>query len=94
MVLALALVHHLSLTNGVPLPEVVDWLASFGGDAVVEFVDRTDPMSERLLANKPDGTHDGYTLAAFEAAVADRFAVAAREELPGGTRTLFHLTRP
>jgi hypothetical protein len=92
LVLALALVHHLSLTNGVPLPEVVDWLASFGGDVVVEFVDRTDPMAQRLLANKPDGTHDGYTLETFEAAVASRFSMAAREELPGGTRTLFHLT--
>ena len=63
LVLALALVHHLALTNGVPLDEVVDWLASFGGDVVVEFVDRTDPMSQRLLANKPDGTHDAYTRA-------------------------------
>jgi hypothetical protein len=94
LVLALALVHHLSLSNGVPLPEVVDWLASFGGDVVVEFVDRSDPMAQRLLANKPDGTHDAYTMGAFEAAVAARFAIAAREELPGGTRTLFHLTTP
>jgi SAM-dependent methyltransferase len=92
LVLALALVHHLSLTNGVPLLEVVDWLASFGGDVVVEFVDRGDPMAQRLLANKPDGTHDGYTLPAFEAAIATRFRVEAREELPGGTRTLFQLT--
>jgi hypothetical protein len=92
LVLALALVHHLSLTNGVPLPQVVDWLASFGGDVVVEFVDRTDPMAQRLLANKPEGTHDAYTRPAFESAVGSRFAVQAREELPGGTRTLFHLT--
>ena len=92
LVLALALVHHLGLTNGVPLPEVVAWLASFGGDVVVEFVDRPDPMAQRLLANKPDGTHDAYTQPAFEAAVASHFTVQAREGLPGGTRTLFHLT--
>jgi SAM-dependent methyltransferase len=91
LVLALALVHHLALTNGVPLPEVVDWLASFGGEVVVELVDRGDPMAQRLLANKPDGTHDTYSLGAFEAALAARFTVAAREELPGGRRTLFHL---
>ena len=72
--------------------EVVAWLASFGGEVVVEFVDRTDPMSQRLLANKPDGTHDAYTLPAFEAALAPHFSVQAREELPGAARTLFHLT--
>ena len=91
LVLALALVHHLALTNGVPLDEIVAWLASFGGEVVVEFVDRTDPMSARLLANKPDGTHDAYTRPAFEAALAPHFSVRAREELPGATRTLFHL---
>ena len=47
---------------------------------------------QRLLANKPDGTHDAYTRPAFEAALAPHFSVQAREELPGATRTLFHLT--
>jgi SAM-dependent methyltransferase len=91
VVLALALVHHLALTNGVPLPGIIDWLASFGAEVVVEFVDRPDPMAKRLLANKPEGTHDAYSHGAFDTAVAERFTVLAREELPGGTRTMYHL---
>jgi hypothetical protein len=59
---------------------------------VVEFVARDDPMTQRLLANKPDGTHNAYSGDAFQAAVAAHFDIRAREPVPGGTRTLFHLT--
>ncbi len=93
LVLALALVHHVSITNHVPLAEVVAWLASFGGRAVIEFPHRDDPFVERLLANKPPGTHDDYTLEHFEAALAAEFHVDRRLDLPCGTRTLFAVSR-
>ena len=54
-VLALALVHHLAIGANIPLPEVVSWLHSLGGRLVVEFVGPDDPMSRRLLSNKPAG---------------------------------------
>lgn len=88
-VLALALVHHLAIGLNVPLAEVVDWLAGFGGRAVVEFVDRDDPQAKRLLANKPAGLFDDYRLEAFEQLLGDRLAVRRRETLPCGTRTLY-----
>jgi hypothetical protein len=89
LVLALALVHHLALAGNVPIAEVVDWLASLSDCVVVEFVDRHDPMAERLLANKPRGVHDDYERAGFEAALAAKFDVKRREELPGGSRVLY-----
>jgi hypothetical protein len=89
LVLALALVHHLALAGNVPIDEVVDWLASLSDSVIVEFVDRHDPMVERLLANKPKGVHDDYDLASFEAALAARFDVKRREELPSGSRVLY-----
>ena len=89
LVLGLALVHHLAIGANVPLASVLDWFASLGGALVVEFVDRDDPMARRLLANKPAGTHDDYTLDAFEELLASRFAVRRQERLPSGTRTLY-----
>ena len=93
LVLALALVHHLALTNGVPLP-TRSWPGWRPSAATWSWSSSTAPIRcpQRLLANKPDGTHDAYTLPAFEAALAPHFSVQAREELPGATRTLFHLT--
>ena len=74
-VLALALVHHLAIGANIPLPEVVSWLHGFGGRLVVEFVEPTDPMAQRLLANKPAGLFPDYRREAFEELLAARFRV-------------------
>ncbi|HEY8524866.1 MAG TPA: class I SAM-dependent methyltransferase [Acidimicrobiales bacterium] len=87
--LALALVHHLAIAANVPLPEVVAWLASFGGRLVVEFVHDDDPMVKRLLANKPAGLFDDYRRDGFEEILGQQFLVHRQETLPGGTRTLY-----
>jgi hypothetical protein len=92
LVLALALVHHLSITANVPLRELVDWLASLRARTVIEFPTRDDPMVARLLSAKRDDVHDDYELEAFEGLVSERFEVGVREELPSGTRILFELT--
>ncbi len=91
-VLALALVHHLAIGANIPLPEVVDWLASFGGRLVVEFVDVDDPMVRRLLANKPSGLFPDYQRDAFEALLQKRCRVERSQTLSGGTRTLYVAT--
>ncbi|MGQ0803315.1 MAG: methyltransferase [Actinomycetota bacterium] len=92
LVLGLALVHHLAIAANVPLAEVVAWLRSFDCAVVVEFVAPEDPMARRLLANKPPGLHDDYRPDAFERLLEDAFTVERREELPGGTRTLYLAT--
>jgi len=88
-VLALALVHHLAISSNVPLAEVVDWLHATGARVVAEFVHRDDPMSQRLLANKPDGLFSDYRTEVFERLLADRFEIDRQETLPSGTRTLY-----
>jgi hypothetical protein len=101
LTMALALVHHLAIAANVPLPQVVEWLASFGpsgpgageGTLLVEFVHRDDPMVKRLLSNKPEGLFDDYQLATFESLLKERCHIERSEVLPGGTRTLF-LARP
>lgn len=89
LTLCLAVVHHLALTNNVPLDEIVALLADFGPSLVVEFPHPDDPMVTRLLARKRAGLFDTYTVDAWEAALGRRFAVERRELLPGGTRTLY-----
>ncbi len=91
LVLALAVVHHLSISANVPLDEIVDQFADLGSEVVVEFPGPDDPMVKRLLRNKREGTHRDYSVERFEAAIARRFDVRRREELPSGTRTLYHV---
>ncbi|HEY6596981.1 MAG TPA: class I SAM-dependent methyltransferase [Asanoa sp.] len=88
-VLALALVHHLAIGRNVPLPLIVDWLVGHARTVVVEFVHPEDPMAKRLLANKPEGLFPDYRRDAFEQLLGARCEITRREELPGGTRTLY-----
>ncbi len=46
--------------------ELVDWLAGLGGELVVEFPTREDPMVQRLLAAKREDAHEDYELERFE----------------------------
>jgi hypothetical protein len=91
LVLALALVHHLSITGNVPLRELLDWFASLGAPVVIEFPTREDPMVKRLLAAKAEGLHADYTLDEFERLLGERFEVGRREQLPSGMRVLFEV---
>jgi SAM-dependent methyltransferase len=89
LVLCLAVVHHLALTNTVPLEEIVAFLGDFGAPLVVEFPHRDDVMASRLLARKRTGVFDAYNQENWERALQSRFTVLVSETLPGGTRTLY-----
>jgi hypothetical protein len=92
LVLCLAVVHHLALTDTVPFEGVVDLLADFGAPLVVEFPHRDDPMAARLLSRKRAGLFDHYDQPQWEQALQSRFSVVEREVLPSGRRTLYRCT--
>ncbi len=89
LVLCLAVIHHLALTNTVPLEEIVRLLADFDAPLVVEFPHPDDPMVKRMLARKRKGLFDHYDQDNWEQALATRFAVEEKILLPSGTRTLY-----
>ncbi len=93
LVLALALVHHVSITANVPLAEFLDWLRGLGATMVIEFPKRDDPMVRRLLSGKRDGSNADYELETFERLLGERFDVDRQEQLPSGSRVLY-LVRP
>jgi hypothetical protein len=89
LILSLALIHHLVIGRNIPLPELIEWLAQFGADLAIEFVDPTDPMVQRLMRNRAGQAID-YSREAFEAALNRFFDTASRLALASGTRTLYH----
>jgi SAM-dependent methyltransferase len=98
LTLALALIHHLVLGRNILLSEVIEELAALGGDAVIEWVDRTDPMAARLLGRK-DEPFDDYTLASFEEHLGRSYVIERKQPLASGSRILYFLrsragTRP
>lgn len=90
LVLALAVLHHLVITAGLRLEDVISWLRSLNAPVVLEWVDRSDPMVLQLLQNRSDVFSD-FHYEFFLAAVNQHFHVARSLELQNGNRRLFLL---
>jgi hypothetical protein len=88
LTLCLAVVHHVCITGNVPVREFLDWLRALDTALVIEFPDRADPMVERLLSGKREGSNPDYEAAVFEAALAERFTID-RSARVSETRTLY-----
>jgi hypothetical protein len=91
-VLALALVHHLAISNNVPLLDLATLFGRLAETLIIEFVPKEDSQVRRLLATRQDIFPD-YTRTGFEAAFARMFDIVERFEVPGTERTLYAMRR-
>jgi hypothetical protein len=89
LVLALALIHHVSITANVPLAEFLDYMVELGSTLVIEFPKREDPMVKRLLSGKREGSNADYQHETFERLLNERFDVERSETLPSELRVLY-----
>lgn len=62
--LCLALIHHLVLSEGLPLDKVVHGLVALAPTGIIEFVPREDPMSRKIAGPAERMTHP-YDLPTF-----------------------------
>jgi len=86
--LVLALVHHLAISNNVPLPNIAALFASLTRWLVIEFVPKEDSQVIRLLATREDIFPD-YTRDGFEAAFFQYFTIEESSPVAESERTLY-----
>lgn len=92
-VLMLALVHHLQVTERVPLREIFGLVAELTKSfLVIEFVPLEDPMFQRLLRGR-EALFAGYNRQAFEGACQLQFEIVRQTEVPGNGRRLYLLKK-
>jgi len=89
LLLALALIHHVTIAANVPVQEFVDWLASLETALVIEFPTREDVMVKTLLGPKREGLHPDYERENFERVLGEKFEIERSERLESGTRLLY-----
>ena len=87
-VLALALVHHLAISNNVPLELLADFFAELCTHLIVEFVPKEDSQVQLLLLSRED-IFSGYDRPHFESALEKRFQIIDRAEIEESKRTLY-----
>jgi hypothetical protein len=87
-VLALAVVHHLAISNNVPFNKMADFFAEAGKWLIIEFVPKQDSQVQRLLTSRDD-IFSNYTVDAFETAFRFRFEIHQSVAIEGTERQLY-----
>ena len=88
MVLALALVHHLAISNNLPLNRLASFFHQVGKWLVIEFVPKSDSQVKRLLSTREDIFPD-YTQDQFERAFSEQFVIHRKEPVQDSERCLY-----
>ncbi len=92
LVLALALIHHLAISNNVPFDRLADFFAGAGRWLVIEFVPKSDSQVRRLLSTRQDIFPD-YDFETFEEVFSTRFKIHRCEAVQDSERRLYLMER-
>jgi hypothetical protein len=93
LILALALIHHLAISNNVPLPQLADFFARLGKWLVIEFVPKSDSQVQKLLVSRED-IFPNYTREGFEAAFKQKFKICEAVNVHESGRVLYLMEVP
>jgi len=91
-VFALALIHHLAITNNVPLGRIALFFSRIGNWLVIEFVPKTDSQVRRLLLSRED-IFPTYTEHDFTMEFEKLFEIVDTRPIPESARTLYLMRR-
>jgi hypothetical protein len=87
-VLALALIHHLAISNNLPMEKIAAFLSDVGPSLIIEFVPKTDSQVEKLLATREDVFTD-YTEEGFLKAFSTCFHILKTVPVPQSGRSIY-----
>lgn len=88
-VLMLGVIHHILVSERIPLPEIIELAAELTTDLlVIEFVAPDDPMFRRITRGR-DYLFDSLTKESFEEACNERFETLRCERLDQTSRWLY-----
>ena len=93
LVLMLAVIHHMLVTERVPLADILEVAADLTRDLlVIEFIEPRDSMFQRLVRGREE-LHKDLTPAVFEAAFRRHFDQVRVQHVEGSTRWLYLLRK-
>ena len=91
--LALALIHHMSLSGNITFEMSAKFFATFSKNMIIEFPKRKDSWVQRLLNSKVDfkDHFDFYNIDNFEIAYSNYFQIVEKQDIEGSERVMYLL---
>jgi len=91
-VLVLALIHHLAVSNNVPLDRIAEFFSKICSSLIIEFVPKGDSQVQKLLMNRKD-IFDEYDEEHFEIFFKQYFTIIQKEPIRDSERVLYLMGR-
>ena len=88
MVMALALIHHLAISNNLPFDNVAKFLSRLGKWLIIEFVPKEDSKVKKLLSHRED-IFDHYTENDFEQSFGKYLFIKDKQAIEDSKRILY-----
>lgn len=86
--LALALIHHLAISNNLPFPMIAEYFSRFSRYLIIEFVPKSDSQVKKLLSTRED-IFTNYDEKNFEQDFARYYSLMDKVKIEGTKRTLY-----
>jgi hypothetical protein len=90
--LALALIHHLAISNNIPLTFIANYFSSISAYLIIEFVPKSDKKVKTLLTTRKDVFPD-YNQQVFEKVFKEHFQILEQVTIEDSERTLYLMRR-
>jgi ribosomal protein L11 methylase PrmA len=92
LLMALALIHHISISNNVPFDLVRDYFSSIAPWLIIEFVPKSDKKVKRLLSFRKD-VFDSYNQEYFEKCFLEKYEICESVKIDESDRVLYLMKR-
>ena len=92
LVMGLALIHHLAISNNLPLAKIAEFFSAVADNVIMEFVPKTDSKVQVLLASRKD-IFPNYDQGNFEREFSKYFAIRDKQRVKNSERTLYLFSR-
>lgn len=88
VVLALAVIHHLAISNNVPLSNLAKFFSGICDALIIEFIPKSDTRVQKLLLTRPDIFID-YNQECFEYEFKNYFSVDNSVPVKDSERSIY-----
>jgi len=90
MAFALALIHHLAISNNLPFAKIAKFFSQICSDLIIEFVPKGDSQVKKLLTTRED-IFVSYNQQEFEKEFSSFFLIKESHKIKGSKRILYYM---
>jgi hypothetical protein len=91
-IMAVALIHHLVISNNLPLPKIAAFFSKYCKKLIIEYIPVNDPKVKELLQNR-ENIYQTCTQSYFEQCFKKYFQIIQSDTVDGSNRKLYLMHR-